>query len=135
VLSAFSGFLAVANLMGVFLSLSSSPSHGTKRRLKAILNLDKLTELFNIGWKAAMLFVGPYTPDFPRETYVVQIMHSAFFLLQCHTVTRLVWDEKMMTGSIPTAPQLSRSYETEEPQSQFTQQQYSDQHGYYDLRD
>jgi len=83
--------LFIGNLAGAYVSLTS-PSHASKKRLKAILNLDKLVEVLLIFWSILRLTIMPakYTP---REIYIGNIFHSIFFLLQSQTFTRLSWDE------------------------------------------
>jgi hypothetical protein len=85
--------LFVANMAGAVASLTS-PSHSAKKRLKAILNLDKLLEALLILHSFARLTVLPPPMDTPRESYIANLFHSAFFILQCQTFTRLSWDEK-----------------------------------------
>jgi len=83
--------LFIANMAGVVASLTS-PSHAAKKRLKAILNLDKLLEVLLIAFYFLRLTIAPskYTP---REMYIANTMHSVFFILQCQAFTRLSWDE------------------------------------------
>jgi hypothetical protein len=86
-------FLFVANMAGFVLSLmTSSPSHAAKKRLKAILNLDKMLEAAILLYCLLRLTIMPnrYTP---RELYVASTFHSVFFIAQCQTFTRLSWDE------------------------------------------
>jgi hypothetical protein len=84
-------FLFIGNMAGAIVSLTS-PSQATKKRLKAILNLDKLVEMLLLVYSVIRLTVWPsrYTP---REVYIGNCLHSAFFLLQCQGFTRLSWDE------------------------------------------
>ena len=81
--------LFFANLAGVVASITS-PSHSAKKRLKAILNLDKLIEgviiIFNFG--RLTVFPSKYTP---REIYIANTLHSVFFILQSQAFTRLTW--------------------------------------------
>jgi hypothetical protein len=81
--------LFIANMAGVVASITS-PGHASKKRLKAILNLDKLMELFLIILHVGkLLFTTSHLV--PREIYISNIIHSVFFILQCQTVTRFVW--------------------------------------------
>jgi hypothetical protein len=81
--------LFIANMAGVVASITS-PGHASKKRLKAILNLDKLMELYLIIWHVIkLLFTTSHLV--PREIYISNIIHSVFFILQCQTVTRFVW--------------------------------------------
>ena len=96
--------LFVANLAGVVASFSA-PSHSAKKRLKAILNLDKLLEACLIVWNVGRLTLAP-SPYVPREIYVSSALHSAFFILQCQAFTRLTWDENAAGGALsPQQPQ------------------------------
>ena len=81
--------LFFANLAGVVASITS-PSSSAKKRLKAILNLDKLVEGMMIVFNFARLTVFPskYTP---REIYIANTLHSVFFILQSQAFTRLTW--------------------------------------------
>jgi hypothetical protein len=85
--------LFVANLAGAVASITS-PSHSAKKRLKAILNLDKLLEVFLIVFYLIRLTVAPskYTP---REIYISCTLHSVFFIIQSQAFTRLSWDESV----------------------------------------
>jgi hypothetical protein len=85
--------LFVANLAGAVASITS-PSHSAKKRLKAILNLDKLLEVFLIIFYLIRLTVAPskYTP---REIYISCTLHSVFFIIQSQAFTRLSWDESV----------------------------------------
>lgn len=81
--------LFIANLAGAVSSVTS-PSHSAKKRLKAILNLDKLVESIMILYSFFRLTIFPskYTP---REIYIANTLHSVFFILQSQAFTRLTW--------------------------------------------
>ena len=81
--------LFIANLAGVVASVTT-PGHASKKRLKAILNLDKLMEIFLI---LSYIFKLIFSTSnlVPREIYISCILHSVFFIIQCQTVTRFVW--------------------------------------------
>lgn len=83
--------LFLGNMAGAVASITS-PSHSAKKRLKAILNLDKLLEIVLIAWYLLRLTVIP-TKYTPREIYISSILHSVFFILQCQAFTKLSWDE------------------------------------------
>ena len=82
-------FLFIANMAGVVASVSSA-GHSSKKRLKAILNLNKLVEVFLIVTQVGKLLFST-SNLVPRELYIANILHSVFFILQCQTVTRFVW--------------------------------------------
>jgi hypothetical protein len=81
--------LFISNLAGAVTSITS-PSHSAKKRLKAILNLDKLVEMLIIVFNFGRLTIFPsqYTP---REIYIANTLHSVFFILQSQAFTRLTW--------------------------------------------
>jgi hypothetical protein len=85
--------LFLGNLVGLVAS-AQQPTQSSKKRLKAILNVDKLIEVLLILYNVLRLTIFPskYTP---REIYVAGTLHSFFFLLQCQTYTRLSWDENL----------------------------------------
>jgi hypothetical protein len=82
--------LFIGNLAGAIASMFTSPSHSAKKRLKAILNLDKLVEMLIIVFNFCRLTLLPsqYTP---REIYIANTLHSVFFILQSQAFTRLTW--------------------------------------------
>jgi hypothetical protein len=81
--------LFLANLAGVVASLTS-PGHSAKKRLKAILNLDKLVEAILIAYNFIRLTVWP-AKYAPREVFIANTLHSVFFLLQSQAFTRVTW--------------------------------------------
>jgi hypothetical protein len=82
--------LFIANMAGVVASITS-PGHSAKKRLKAILNLDKLLEVYLILFSIMKLIFSSSSNLIPREVYIARILHSTFFIIQCQTVTRFVW--------------------------------------------
>ena len=81
--------LFIGNLAGVVASITS-PGHATKKRMKAILNLDKIVEILLLGWYFLRLTILP-SRLVPREIYVANVLHSVFFLIQCQAFTRVTW--------------------------------------------
>jgi hypothetical protein len=101
--------LFVGNMAGAVASITS-PSHSAKKRLKAILNLDKLLEVFLIVFYLIRLTIAPskYTP---REIYISNTLHSVFFIIQSQAFTRLSWDESV---GIPVSSHPSNLESVEE---------------------
>jgi hypothetical protein len=83
--------LFLADVLGTILSLTSISSF-TKKRLKAILNLNKFAEILVLFYSIVRLTIWPsqYTT---REIYVGRVLHSFLLLLQVQAFTRLSWDE------------------------------------------
>jgi hypothetical protein len=81
--------LFIGNLAGVVTSITS-PGHSAKKRLKAILNLDKFVEVILLVWYFIRLTVAP-SKYVPREIFISNTLHSIFFLIQCQAYTRVTW--------------------------------------------
>lgn len=81
--------LFLANLAGAVGSLSGG-GQKMKKRLKAILNLDKIVEIILLFWYLLRLTVLP-TKLVPREVFVASVLHSVFFIIQCQSFTRITW--------------------------------------------
>lgn len=81
--------LFIGNLAGVVASFTS-PSHSSKKRMKAILNLDKVVEALLLVWYFFRLTVFP-TKHIPREIFVAKTLHSVLFLVQLQAFTRVTW--------------------------------------------
>eukprot|EP00980_Cylindrotheca_fusiformis_P018505 scaffold6124_cov122-Cylindrotheca_fusiformis.AAC.24 len=92
--------LFLANLAGVVATCTTGGPK-TKKRLKAILNLDKLVEIELLLWYLLRLTLFP-SRGVPREMYVASILHSFFFLVQCQSFTRITWGENMNVAAPPT---------------------------------
>jgi hypothetical protein len=108
--------LFLANLAGVVASFTSS-QHSAKKRLKAILNLDKLVECLLILHNFLRLTLVP-SKYIPREVYIASTLHSVFFILQAQAFTRVNWDQVGVADSntFPTTatPGFSSATSTEQ---------------------
>jgi len=85
--------LLLGNLAGLVVSMMSSAT-STKKRLKSILNLNKLQELILANYLVLRLTVFPPKTG-PRDELLACLFHSLFFFMQSHAVTRLSWDESL----------------------------------------
>lgn len=114
--------LFAANLAGLVASFTS-PSHSAKKRMKAILNLDKLLEALLILYSFIRLTVWP-SKLVPREIFIANLMHSVFFILQCQTFTRLTWDENVAPP--PPHPQFNQQQQWDDtaPPQPFQRRQF-----------
>lgn len=82
--------LFVANLAGCFASLSP-PSTVTKKRLKLILNGNKIIESMLFVYHFLRLTV--FSSEGPvREVYVGRIITNFLFVVQCQLFTKVTWD-------------------------------------------
>ncbi|KAG7345141.1 hypothetical protein IV203_032672 [Nitzschia inconspicua] len=99
--------LFVGNLAGVVATFTS-PSHSSKKRMKMILNGNKLVEMVLLFWSFFRLTINP-TVHVPREVFVASILHSLIFLLQAQSFTRLTWDENVAPPMGPPTKQRSSS--------------------------
>lgn len=117
--------LFLANMAGAVVSLTS-PSHAAKKRLKAILNLDKLVEVVVAIYAALRLTIWPGSNNsrfMPRELHINSILHAAFFFLQCQAFTRLSWDENAAQPISSYAQAAAAARTTTEEEQQQQQQQ------------
>mmetsp|Transcript_14713 Transcript_14713/g.22807 ORF Transcript_14713/g.22807 Transcript_14713/m.22807 type:complete len:255 (-) Transcript_14713:263-1027(-) len=80
--------LFLGNLLACVTAFTSGlSSHVSKRRSKAILNLDKLVELILFANNILkLLFPSPYVA---REIYIGGAIHNVMFILLCHSITKL----------------------------------------------
>jgi hypothetical protein len=92
--------------LGTILSLTSISSF-TKKRLKAILNLNKCAELLVFFHSMVRLTVWPsrYTT---QEVYVGRALHAFLLLVQVQALTRSSWDETA-APSVQTYREMSRT--------------------------
>jgi hypothetical protein len=81
--------LFIGNMAGVVASFTQQ-SHASKKRMKAILNLDKLVEGILLVYYFVRLTVIP-SKHIPREIYVAKTLHSVIFLVQLQAYTRVTW--------------------------------------------
>jgi hypothetical protein len=89
----------------------------TKKRMKAILNLDKLLEMVLLVWYFFRLTIFP-SKYVPTEVFIAGALHSVFFLLQCQATTRFVWDE-----GIQLSPKAQYQLQNQLQQQQLQRQQ------------
>ena len=83
--------LFLADILGTILSFANVSSF-TKKRLKAILNLNKVVEFLVLFHSIVRLTVWP-SRYITKEIYLGRIIHSIFLLVQLQAFTRLSWDE------------------------------------------
>ena len=123
--------LFLSNLAGMVTTFTS-PHHRTKKRLKAILNLDKVVEIVLMGYHLGRLTLFSQSQAL-KEPHIAGILHSVVYFLQCQACTRLTWDD---TKSIPTTNNQNQHYTAAQQQpfsssssssSPFQQQQQQQQ--------
>lgn len=90
--------LFIANLLGAIVSMiepaiptSPSSSSATKKRLKAILNLNKFIEMILIFYYFLRLTLIP-SKSTRREILIASMLHSVFFMFQSQFYTKLSWN-------------------------------------------
>jgi len=81
--------LFIGNMAGAVASFTS-PTHSGKKRMKAIMNLDKVVEGVLLVWYFFRLTVAP-SKYIPREVFVAKTLHSVMFLVQLQAFTRFTW--------------------------------------------
>lgn len=100
--------LFLLNMAGCVASFTS-PKHKTKKRLKAILNVNKLVEvvlfIYNLG---RMTIVPPlFTTSkkfVPKEVYVARLVHNVLYVIASQAFTRVTWDATHeMSSTVPSS--------------------------------
>merc|ERR1711862_194348 len=85
---------------------SSLTSHqnSAKKRLKAILNLNKLLEALLFFYNVMRLTIAP-SKYVPREIYVGRTLTNFIFLIQCQLFTKVAWNAAKKMPSSPFVDQ------------------------------
>jgi len=92
----------------------------TKRRLKAILNLNKLIEIISMAYNVMRLTVLP-SRYIPREVYVARIVTNFMFLCFCQVYTKVTW------GGVTSKPAEAYGESYYGSGNDWEDQQYGDQ--------
>lgn len=86
--------LFLGNMIGCVASVMASSSTNTsrkaKKRLKAVLNLNKLMELSLIFYNLLRLTFWP-NKGVLREIYIGRILTNFLFIIQCQVFTKVTW--------------------------------------------
>ncbi len=88
--------LFLGNMVGCVVSLMSSSNTGssagraTKKKMKAVLNLNKLVELCLIFYNVMRLIFFP-SKYVVREIYVGRTLTNFLFIIQCQLFTKVTW--------------------------------------------
>lgn len=89
--------LFLGNMAGCVGSLVS-PSSSSKKRMKAILNLNKLMELSLMVYNILRLVIFP-SRFVLREIYVGRVLSNFLFLIQCQLFTKVTWNVNSMKST------------------------------------
>jgi hypothetical protein len=89
--------LFLGNMAGCVGSLVS-PTSSSKKRMKAILNLNKLMELSLMTYNILRLVIFP-SRFVLREIYVGRVLSNFLFLIQCQLFTKVTWNVTSMKSS------------------------------------
>mmetsp|Transcript_13670 Transcript_13670/g.20812 ORF Transcript_13670/g.20812 Transcript_13670/m.20812 type:complete len:319 (+) Transcript_13670:83-1039(+) len=84
--------LNISGFVSSFTGRDGSTTHTQKKRLKAVLNIDKLIELSFLVVGLIRLTLFPQSRD-QSEIMLASIIHHVFFALTVHTYTKLNWDD------------------------------------------
>jgi len=79
----------------------------SKKRMKAVLNLNKLVELSLFAYNVVRL--GLVNKLVPREIYVGRSITNFLFIVQCQLFTRVTWDAAQVTQgtTMPKGPRTT----------------------------
>jgi hypothetical protein len=92
--------LFMSNMIAtITLVISSETNHTTKKRLKAILNMNKFVEVIVIIYTFARLTIIP-SPYVTKEIYIGRILHAILFIIQGQAYTRFSWDSESIAPSL-----------------------------------
>lgn len=118
----------IGNIAGLVISVTSAGRHVAKKRLKAILNLDKVVESGLLLWNfsRATLFPSKYVE---REIFIAGTLHCIFFIVQCQAFTRVTWDEKVAPILSSQKPQHHENPAYKQPPMNY-EQGYADTQSY-----
>mmetsp|Transcript_68055 Transcript_68055/g.101014 ORF Transcript_68055/g.101014 Transcript_68055/m.101014 type:complete len:324 (-) Transcript_68055:450-1421(-) len=111
----------------------TSPNHSSKKKMKAILNLNKLGELLLMIYNVVRLTLMP-NRLIPREIYVGRTLSNFIFLVQCQLFTKVTWgaaqikQEQANTAAMSSYTSGSNEY-YDNTQQQQQQQQYNGNYG------
>eukprot|EP00979_Chaetoceros_neogracilis_P007282 scaffold1521_cov271-Chaetoceros_neogracile.AAC.90 len=83
-------FLFLGNLAGCVGSIMSNGALG-KKRMKGILNLNKLMEISLMAYNVMRLVLAP-SKLVVREVYVGRTLSNFLFLVQCQLFTKVTWN-------------------------------------------
>lgn len=101
--------LFIGNMAGCVASLSSRTLKA-KKRMKAILNLNKLVELVLFLFNIIRLALST-NRLLPREIYVGKSLTNFMFIVQCQLFTRITWDAAQVTQGTTVTPGVVQSGE------------------------
>lgn len=82
--------LNISGFVSSFTGKDGSTTHTQKKRLKAVLNIDKLIEVSFLVVGLIRLTLFPQSRD-QSEIMLASIIHHVFFALTVHTYTKLNW--------------------------------------------
>jgi hypothetical protein len=86
--------LFIGNMLGcvmAIMTVASVPHSTTKKRLKALLNMNKLLELVMFVYNFIRLTIWP-NQYIPKELYVGRIIHNVLYTVASQTFTKVTWD-------------------------------------------
>ena len=90
--------LFLGNMAGCVGSIMSNGALG-KKRMKAILNLNKLVEVSLMAYNVMRLVLVP-SKFVMREVYVGRTLSNFLFLIQCQLFTKVTWNAAQLKPSI-----------------------------------
>lgn len=117
-------FLFLGNMAGCVGSIMSNGALG-KKRMKAILNLNKLMEISLMAYNVMRLVLVP-SKLVVREVYVGRTLSNFLFLVQCQLFTKVTWNATQLN---PNSVAADTSYGSLDGGHDETQQ-YGDSQGY-----
>ncbi len=100
--------LFLGNMAGCVGSLTSNGALG-KKRMKGILNLNKLVEVSLLAYNVSRLIIVP-SKLIPREVFVGRTLSNFLFLVQCQLFTKVTWAPSLLQTSPDLKDTAERVY-------------------------
>lgn len=120
--------LFIGNMAGCVASISSRTLKA-KKRMKAILNLNKLVELLLFIYNIIRLAFFANNKLVPREVYVGRTLTNFMFIVQCQLFTRVTWDAAQANQGTTVGQARDRATETDAEYSRNGLNDYDDADG------
>lgn len=123
--------LFLGNMLGCVFSVTSYGNSSSKKRMKAILNLNKVVEVSLLIYNIIRLTIFP-NKFVMREIYVGRTLSNFLFMVQCQLFTKVAWGVAQVRKEVVTSDfdSDSRYYGASDSRQQ-QQQQYYDQNQPY----
>merc|ERR1712127_859539 len=110
--------LFLGNMLGCVFSVTSYGNSSSKKRMKAILNLNKVVEVSLLIYNIIRLTIFP-NKFVMREIYVGRTLSNFLFMVQCQLFTKVAWGVAQVKKDVTMVQDnYLDGYQTSEQQQQ-----------------